>query len=36
VQRVAPNAVTVLFDKAGYKTLDLDLVLEQQLLEKIA
>jgi ATP-dependent DNA helicase RecQ len=35
VQRVAPDVVTVLFDKAGYKTLDLDLTLEQQLLQKI-
>jgi superfamily II DNA helicase RecQ len=35
VQRVTPDAVTVLFDKSGYKTLDLDLTLEQQLLEKI-
>jgi ATP-dependent DNA helicase RecQ len=36
VQRVSPDSVTVLFEKAGYKTLDLALVLEQDLLEKTA
>lgn len=35
VQHVAPDAVTVLFDKAGYKTLDLDLVRDQHLLHKV-
>ncbi len=34
VQRVTAEAVTVLFDSAGYKTLALDLVEEQQLLHK--
>jgi ATP-dependent DNA helicase RecQ len=35
VQRVAPDAVTVLFEQAGYKTLGLDIVLEQHLLTKV-
>jgi ATP-dependent DNA helicase RecQ len=35
VQRVAGDALTVLFEDGGYKTLGLDLVLEQSLLEKI-
>jgi ATP-dependent DNA helicase RecQ len=32
VQRVTPDALTVLFDTAGYKTLDVAIVQEQQLL----
>lgn len=34
VQRVSDGNITVLFDKAGYKTLALDLLLGQALLEK--
>jgi ATP-dependent DNA helicase RecQ len=35
VQRVAGDTLTVLFDQAGYKTLGLDLVHEQDLLRKL-
>ncbi len=33
VQRATSETVTILFEKAGYKTLDVGLVLEQSLLE---
>lgn len=36
VQRVAGDVVTVLFDKVGYKTLDIELVLERDLLKRAA
>ncbi|HEX2987324.1 MAG TPA: DUF3553 domain-containing protein, partial [Chloroflexota bacterium] len=36
VQRVAGDVVTVLFDKVGYKTLDIPIVEEQGLLKKAA
>jgi hypothetical protein len=32
VEHVTADAVTVLFDEAGYKTLDLELVMGQDLL----
>jgi ATP-dependent DNA helicase RecQ len=35
VQRVAADTVTILFDQAGYKTLGLDVVEEQDLLHKL-
>lgn len=35
VQRATANAVTVLFERGGYKTLDVGLVLEQSLLELV-
>ena len=34
VERVTDDTVSVLFERSGYKTLSLDLVLEQRLLEK--
>lgn len=36
VQRLAENKITVLFDKAGYKTLSTELVLKQELLRRAA
>ena len=36
VERVTPDSVTVLFDAVGFKTLDLALVQERQLLEPMA
>ena len=36
IQRVTDDTLTVLFDDAGYKTLGVDLVTEQQLLQKVS
>jgi hypothetical protein len=35
VERVTADAVSVVFENAGYKTPDLDLVKEQYLLQRI-
>jgi ATP-dependent DNA helicase RecQ len=35
VQRVTSDALTVLFDRSGYKTLDPEIVQDQELLEKL-
>jgi ATP-dependent DNA helicase RecQ len=35
VERVTANTLTILFDNAGYKTLDLELVQEQNLLRRL-
>jgi ATP-dependent DNA helicase RecQ len=36
VQRVTHDTVSILFDKVGYKTLGIDIIEEQHLLEKVA
>jgi hypothetical protein len=35
IQRYEPGEVVVLFDEAGYKTLDLDAVNERSLLDPV-